>query len=361
MTEEQTNSPVSTTKPSQPRIWPLWLLLVLVIAALSGLAVYGWLQLEKMKTLNSQFELVQDNTRKAQTSDQEIRGQITQISSRLDSSSEKQNTELVEIKKQLQENANQLLRLGGTSRTEWLLAEAEYLLRLANQRLALEKDAVGAEAILSAADSVLRDSQDAGTYPVREALAKEILSLQTLPNTDKDGLYLKLEAIVQSIDHLEQRLLVKDSDPVRPETTPKPESDSLADKILSKLAKVMVFKNLDRPVEPLLSPEQAYYLKQNLRLMLEQAQLALLKKHQALYEQSLDKAMQWIQEYFLLENAATKALLNQLQQLKKQNINPELPDISESLALLKQRIDSLYRRHAMPEPVATVKPMESAQ
>jgi uroporphyrin-3 C-methyltransferase len=76
------------------------------------------------------------------------------------------------------------------------------------------------------------------------------------------------------------------------------------------------------------------YLKQNLRLMLEQAQIGLLREEQHVYLASLDKAQNWIRDYYPLNDQA-QIVLNDLDQMKKNNVQQSLPDFSGSAALVK--------------------------
>jgi len=108
-----------------------------------------------------------------------------------------------------------------------------------------------------------------------------------------------------------------------------------------------VIKRLDKPLEPLLAPEQSYYLKQNLRLMLEQASVALLDRKQAAFRHSLGKASRWIEQYFSDTETHTQVLQQTIQQLGREQITHSLPDISVSLQLLKAKIEAMYRNHQM--------------
>lgn len=114
--------------------------------------------------------------------------------------------------------------------------------------------------------------------------------------------------------------------------------------IKATLAKVFVVRQHDKPVEAMLPPQQELYLRQNLRLMLEQAQLALLARKPDTYQQSLDKAQQWIARYFIGEDAATQAALETLESARTIDIDPPLPDISGSYHALKAYTESAHNR-----------------
>jgi uroporphyrin-3 C-methyltransferase len=112
---------------------------------------------------------------------------------------------------------------------------------------------------------------------------------------------------------------------------------------LDKFEKLIIIRHRDEPIEPLLSPEQAFFLRQNLHLMLEQAQVALLQRKQQPFDSSLSRAREWIATYFDSKDATTTALLEGLAELSTINVAPELPDISASLTSLKEYFSHMQR------------------
>ena len=97
---------------------------------------------------------------------------------------------------------DQLSQEQDTDEREWLHAEAAYLLRLANQRLQLEGDVDGAAALLRTADARLVDADNPALTPVREAIANELAALDAVPQVDRTGLYLALNAQQERISSL---------------------------------------------------------------------------------------------------------------------------------------------------------------
>lgn len=104
------------------------------------------------------------------------------------------------------------------------------------------------------------------------------------------------------------------------------------------LSSVIVVRRLDTPVKPLLSPDQSAYARLNMQLMLEEAELAVLRGYQTLYDRALTKASNALDEWYDGSNERIRALRASLDELKGKSINPALPDISQSLMLLKARI-----------------------
>jgi uroporphyrin-3 C-methyltransferase len=98
----------------------------------------------------------------------------------------------------------------------------------------------------------------------------------------------------------------------------------------------VVVHSSTEPVKPLLPPEQHYYLRSNLRLLINQAQLALIDSRQPSYQYSLSQAVQWLNEYFAADDALISAIVVELEQLMKHDISRALPGVEQSLIALKK-------------------------
>lgn len=335
------------TEPKQnvriPKVWPLWLAILLILLLLAGGVSWTWSYLQTWQSrLDQAISQTEASSTLLNQSGQRYENRMSQI----DDEIQNNRSEVNEVRELVNQTARRILATGQTGRTDWLLAEAEYLIRLANQRLLMEKDYEGSLAILQTADEVLAETKEVATFPIRKALAEEIVSLQSVASIDTQGIFLRLEAMTGQLAKLDDSLFFEDAPllndpPVAGEDPPEPQ---WYDKALSTLQQHLVIRRLDHQVKPLPAPDQIYYLKQNLRLMLEQAGLALLERDQQIYVQSLSKAEQWIQDYFLSKEPATQAMLKNLDELKAIQIDPELPDISESLRLLRNLLETIYKQ-----------------
>ncbi len=232
------------------------------------------------------------------------------------------------------------------SRKDWLLAEVEYLLRLANQRVLMEKTPIGALALLESADKILQQTDDVSIFEVRRALAADMAALSGVANVDQEGLYLKIDALSAQINQLklvpltDKKQLPKIIDQVASTAVSDAQAQdstfaSTWNKAVSKLEKLVVISHRNRPINPLLSPAQQAGLLQNLHILFEQAQLSLLQGKQATYTRSIEKAEQIVASHFQLKDNAAQALLIGLKALKGERINVEIPSISGSLNTLK--------------------------
>ena len=222
---------------------------------------------------------------------------------------------------------------------EWLWTEAEYLLRLANQKLTLQGDADSALLILATVDEMLRDSGDATVLGVRDALAGEMLALRNLDYVDVPGLYVRMNNLLPLVDQLSLRntLVQNYSDQLAAQQGATLSADTgFGVRALELLGSIFVWQEWDVAPEALLPPQQEATLKQNLRLMLEQAQLALLMAEQEVYRSSLEKGRDWMTRYFAIDAGAGRTLGQELESLAAATVATSRPDISGSHALLQQ-------------------------
>ena len=301
-----------------------------------------------------QIQQILSNTQGSSQSLKSFQQSIQQQTNYLSDLSEKQQTLLNSLAQESYFHTQKLSDLGARSRTDWLLAEAEYLMHLANQKLTLEEDISSAEAILVSADKIIEEINDPGLFEIRQALANEVVSLQQVSHLDYQGLYLKLNALITSLDNLKQTSFLRDNTPKQDtvkieDAKPEEVSKVLAiwTSIWKDLKQAVSIRRLDQAVEPLLAPEQDYYLKQNLRLMLEQASLALIDKNTIIFRSSLKKSLTWMNRYFSQDDKQIVELQNALAELSTFKIDQTLPDISKSLRLTKMKIESFYKQHSI--------------
>ncbi len=340
-----------------PRLWPLWLLSLVIIAGMAALAWLGWQQLQQRQAA---VEDVRAAVQQQQSRVNDLEARYQERLNALDRHAQQATAEVERLEAQLAKSAQQLLAMGAKTRTDWLLAEAEYLLRLANQRLMMERDPQGALAILQGADQVLRETDETAMYPVRRQLAQEIVALQNVAELDRTGIFLQLDALAGGIAQLQQRMEQEvptvELDEVREQAATSGWRGALAE-LWGEVKQLVVVRRTNEPVEPLLPPKDIFFLQQNLRLMLEQAQLALLEKNQELYDSSLRKAEDWVRRFFATsepgDNARAQRFLDNLAKLQEIKVDPELPDISASLRQLKTLVDSLYQSGAVSAPSNT--------
>lgn len=232
---------------------------------------------------------------------------------------------------------------GGAS---WQVAEVRYLLRMANHRLGLERDARGAALLLAAADDALRDLDDPRFTPVRARIAEERLAVAGLPAVDAEGLYLALEAIKRDLDQLPLDLpAFADHAPSDTNTEPPEDGWRAVWKAVSELVRV---RRVDA-ARPLLAPEEAAYLELNLRLTLERAQLAGLRREQAVFSASIDTAIDWIEAWHDAADPDVRPIVEGLEAIAEVRLDAPMPDLSGSLVALDAALAGRARAEDAPE------------
>lgn len=276
----------------------------------------------------------------------DVTGQLAQLDRGVDALQEGQamqeqrvNT-LQETQDTLKSGFNKLAADVGRARREWVLAETEHLLLIANHRLQLGRDVDLALAALRAADRQLKDLAQPNLLPVRRTLAREIGALEAVDNTDTTGLALRLGDLADKVDRLplitqtQFKKTVANGEPATA-AAPRRWDDFLREMWRDLRSLIRIRDDVDVR-RPLLPPEQHYFLRENLRLMLLGAQLALLERDEATYQQNLRAALTWLKDYF---DNDTQVVANAKQELEKMlaaRVNVDLPDISASLAELKK-------------------------
>lgn len=257
-----------------------------------------------------------------------------------------------DLAEQVDSSNARILSLSSVNRDEWKLQEAQYLLRLADQRILLEKDSQNALALAISADDVLRDMDQADLVGVRRLLAEEIAILKLAGIIDREGIYLRLSALSNQVDAIpfieplgtKEDVLEEDVVPVN--ETFKQKLTRNFHGLLNKLGSYVRVRDHGKTINAVLPPSEQKYLQQNLRLMLEQAQVALLRNEDNIYQESLVKAQNWINQYYSLNEKAT-AVLEELQALQREEISPELTNFSNSTSALSEYIDKREKMAAV--------------
>lgn len=230
---------------------------------------------------------------------------------------------------------------------EWRLAEVEYLLTVANHRLLMQDDAEGAQRLLALADRVLADLDDYRFHEVRALLAEEQLSLKTFDYADTQGVFLRLEAVKELLNRLPLRLpeyAAADADDASPGDS---QDAGMLDAFVDRLGDLVRFRRHDdEAIRPLLPPEEAEYLEQHLRLALERAQLAVLRRDQEIFEISLGAARDWLHRFVDPSRTKVAQALGELDELRGVDLDVTPPDISRSLGRLRE----LRRNDVDPAP-----------
>jgi uroporphyrin-3 C-methyltransferase len=320
----------------------VWVFIVLLVAGLCFGGTFLLRQLDKQQqTVSNLREQLEQSTLTIETKQQVLEDEVDK---KLVEQQQEVQASLNDLAEQVNSNNARLLSLSSVNRDEWKLQEAQYLLRLADQRILLEKDSQNALALAISADDVLRDIDQADLVGVRKLLAEEIAVLKLAGVIDREGIYLRLSALSTQVDAIPFIEPLGRDQSLLPEAQI-PEDETFKQKItrnfyalLNKLGSYVRVRDHGKTINAVLPPDEQKFLQQNLRLMLEQAQVALLRNEKGIYQESLVKAQNWVNQYYNL-NEQAKAVLEELQSLQQENIAPDLTNFSNSSAALSEYIE----------------------
>ena len=219
------------------------------------------------------------------------------------------------------------------------LAEAEFLLQSANDRLLVTRDVRAALAMLLAAQSLLDPLDDQSLAEARSALASEVASLRNVSGVDVGATYQRLQTLARSIPELPARGVRFTAAPTTVNvaadgaTLPAPSAWTLA---WQKFLSLFEFHRQGATVRPPLGPDEATYLRLNLGLMIQTAELALLRNDAAVYQQSLEAIRHWLDDYLDTGAQEVASVRNEIDQLLMVRLDRSMPDISGSLNALRR-------------------------
>lgn len=287
----------------------------------------------KVNTLESKVDTDLNQVKQTLSSD------LTQLKQSLD-------TNLAELKQSdstLQEALNNLNEsLKEKRNDDWLAAEARHLIKIATHQAQLNNNAKAAVAALEAADQRLADSSDPSLLNVRKALTDNIIALRGVSELDITAIALTLNQLENNVSQLPfaDRVGHMPSEEVTTEANeetqePTNAAERIVKQIWSDIKGLVTIRHQDRQLTAaMLPPGQQFFLQQNLRLKLETARLALLQRDTQTFQDTLDTTKKWLETYFDIETTAVANMLNSLAPYQKLDLQPTLPDISNSLRTL---------------------------
>ena len=222
------------------------------------------------------------------------------------------------------------------SRDELALSEVEQILVLAGQQLSLAGNANAALAGLQVADAKLAELDRPQLAPLRRALARDMDRLKAVPYVDVAGISIKLDQMIEAIDTLPLARDQRVARPAeRPATTDEPAWSRFLQGLWSELRNVIRIQVDEHPATPLIAPEQSFFLRENLRLRLLSARLALLARDDRSFKADLSAARDWLNTYFDKGNRQVQATLSTLAQLASIAMPGQMPDLSASLEAVR--------------------------
>ena len=372
MTEPAEPEHVETSQPSAARRGGQWvgrmLLATLLIMALLGAAGYWfgwpwaeqtWQRFEAMESKLGSIEQKETATPPAEiakiasaSADREIRNAMATAESEwqraLAESSARQNAERAESARQISNRMkrveDQVDRLLAVDRRAWLGQEAIFLTRLAGQRLLVARDVDAALTLLRQADELLRDTGEPRFESARLAIARDRAALAAVPKVDQVGLYARLSAIIDQVDQL-QLEFGKHENNDTPGTIPErswwDQASAGWRAALAALSNHLIIRRRSDEIAQLMTPEWAALARQNARMLLEQAQIAMLSANQELFDQSLGRATEFVMLFVEQDSERVTSLVEGIESLRVEDIAPALPNLTDTRSLLESQVERL--------------------
>ncbi len=332
MNDETAQSSTSSPPPVKSARGLNWIGVV-ALAALA-LSVWQWwdnrqqysnLQLELARRLSDADSTMKQNSVVVQQSNESVKSAQSKLTTLESKIAESQNQQVA-----LEAMYQELSR----NRDEWSLTEIEQILSIAAQQLQLAGNVPAALTALQAADNRLQRIDKPQLAPLRKVIDQDIQTLKAMPFIDLVGMTVKLDNLIAAVDNLpllsEARAIQQD-DAVQ---EPKPNTSAWSrwsGGIWQEIRQLVRIQNLESTDVPLLSPNQTFFLRENLRLRLLTARLALLRYDETTYKTDLKAARDWLNRYFDTANRNVRSDDALLRQLIESSISIKIPDISGSM------------------------------
>ncbi len=344
MSAEAPASPPPPPPPPKPAARPRApdrLARTLATIALLLAAVGGWLAVQarvgvqgvessagdRLAQLGEESARLRANLGQAQASLREAQGRIGELEGRV-SDTQEQRVALEQMYRDLARSAD-----------DRVLSEVEQVLVLASQQLQLAGNVRAALAALQAADQRLARAEKLAATPLRRAIERDMERLKAVPQVDIEGLAVKIDSLIRQADTLP--LLVSETAPaVRKASRWRgPEAPQGIVRVWrdfwDEMKSLVRIRNMDTEDAALLTPAQSYFLRQNLRLRLLSARVALLARDEPSFREDMRAAQAWMAKYFDTKAKPTATALAVARQVAGAPVVVAVPDINASLAAVR--------------------------
>jgi uroporphyrin-3 C-methyltransferase len=334
------------SRPAKSGI-PAWTgLLGLLIALLAAAgAAYLWLEQRNQISISQRLTAQQlaldtrtieltdlsETVTSMTATDEQLAQQLSSLTKQFDRQLEDIPLRIARIERTLDE----IPGVDNEARSAWILAEAEYFLRIANAQLTLAGNVEVSLRALVLADQKLRDLADPGLTRVRSLLSDEQTALRAVPRPDAEGIVLALGSLARTLDTLP---LDRDAPGRFGQTGDSGDSESGLQRAWRKITEaffnIISVKRDDNTVTPLMSAAEESMLIRSLDIELQISRLALIRNEKDLYHRSLQAVTERLERYFDKDAPEVIAALATVEKAAAAELPGELPNISGSLALL---------------------------
>lgn len=334
-----TESTAANTTPSSKPSWKLSLALLLAVAALL-------LLLWQSSTTRKHFRQIEKDLGEQLARFDKSNQESLTLAKLAENRSSESAAQIAQLRQQLADSQNQqealqtLYEQLADNREARVVSEVEQLLVIANQQLQLANNVRSALLALQTAQTRIQTLDTAQGHALSTQLEADVQNLQNLPSVDVAEMSKQLEKLASDVAQLP---LVSDRHPSPKKATPSGEASvwaNLTREIWQDLNNLIRLERIDRREPPLLAPDQSFYLRENIKLRLLTARIALLQHDETTYLSDLNTVKDWLNSHFDTRDPLTRNALSLIAKLTANSIVVPIPNISASMNLVsKYKLD----------------------
>ena len=329
-------------------------LLAILIALGVGAASYyfGQQKVDEFQQKLTALEAQINNKTVVSAPAQEVKFDTTQLA-QLESANKATQNKIAQVEELINAKSHELVGLqsqinkvsaqaNAQQPTDWLFSEADFLLNNALRKLVLDNDVDTAVSLLKLADETLAKANNSQSAAIRSAINQDLKQLLSVAGVDQNAVMQKLSQLANTVDELPV-LDVNFGDDQNATKL----SDSLSDwaenaeksatSFLNHFIRISPKHGADR--KELLAPNQDIYLRENIRLRLQLAIMAVPRQQNELYKQSLEAVASWIRSYFDTNAEVTQSFLKSVDELSELSIYVDVPSQLQSLSMLDKYLN----------------------
>ena len=331
----------------------LSLLAILIALGVGGAGYYfGQQKVDEFQQKLTALEAQINNKTVVSAPAQEVKFDTTQLA-QLESANKATQNKIAQVEELINAKSHELVGLqsqinkvsaqaNAQQPTDWLFSEADFLLNNALRKLVLDNDVDTAVSLLKLADETLAKVNNSQSAAIRSAINQDLKQLLSVAGVDQNAVMQKLSQLANTVDELP----VLDVNFGDDQNTTKL-SDSLSDwaenaeksatSFLNHFIRISPKHGADR--KELLAPNQDIYLRENIRLRLQLAIMAVPRQQNELYKQSLEAVASWIRSYFDTNAEVTQSFLKSVDELSEVSIYVDVPSQLQSLSMLDKYLN----------------------
>ncbi|WP_434526143.1 uroporphyrinogen-III C-methyltransferase [Photorhabdus asymbiotica] len=347
-TVEPPQQPGEPQKQERPGVLKNIIVIAIILAIGGGLYYYGQQQSHLLSAENQELRQQLESLKHQQSQDQQRIDALFKGQKQAFSQVAAQAAQNEQLDNRLQELQAKISALSSSDVKSWLLAQADFLVKMAARKLWNDQDVITAAALLKNADASLAEMNDPSLIEIRRAITQDISELSAINQVDFDGIILRVNQLSNQVDNLRLADNTTDSSPMDEDNDELTGTLSEWRQNLSKswnsfMDNFITIRRRDSAAEPLLAPNQDIYLRENIRARLLIAAQAIPRHQGEVFKQSLETVSTWVRAYFNINDPNTKAFLEEIDSLSQQPISITVPDHLSSQPLLEKLMQTRVR------------------